>query len=148
MTRLEDLGIDTGSAGTANEGAAVDAYMAGKSPALAHFADQLDKSAEVEEGILDTAKKFGGKVLDKLGHGSDEDMIRDLQRKAGLPQTGFKPSEDPESAAGAHPARPNAKTEAATADIAFATFLFITFTSSVCFYLACSPLRFGFAQIQ
>ena len=32
------------------EGAAVDAYMAGKSPALAHFADQLDKSAEVKEG--------------------------------------------------------------------------------------------------
>ena len=28
------------------EGAAVDAYMAGKSPALAHFADQLDKSDE------------------------------------------------------------------------------------------------------
>jgi len=32
------------------EGAAVDAYMAGKSPALAHFADQLDKSHEVKEG--------------------------------------------------------------------------------------------------
>jgi hypothetical protein len=29
------------------EGPAVDAYMAGKSPALAHFADQLDKSTEV-----------------------------------------------------------------------------------------------------
>jgi hypothetical protein len=28
------------------EGAAVDAYMVGKSPALAHFADQLDKSEE------------------------------------------------------------------------------------------------------
>ena len=33
-----------------NEGAAVDAYMAGKSPALAHFADQLDKSSDVKEG--------------------------------------------------------------------------------------------------
>jgi hypothetical protein len=32
------------------EGAAVDAYMAGKSPAVAHFADQLDKSHEVKEG--------------------------------------------------------------------------------------------------
>jgi hypothetical protein len=32
------------------EGPAVDAYMAGKSPALAHFADQLDKSHEVKEG--------------------------------------------------------------------------------------------------
>ncbi len=29
------------------EGPAVDAYMSGKSPALAHFADQLDKSTEV-----------------------------------------------------------------------------------------------------
>jgi hypothetical protein len=38
----QDLGI--------NEGAAVDAYMAGKSPALAHFADQLDKNTEVQEG--------------------------------------------------------------------------------------------------
>jgi len=32
------------------EGPAVDAYMAGKSPALAHFADQLDKSTGVAEG--------------------------------------------------------------------------------------------------
>jgi len=39
---VDELGI--------NEGAAVDAYMAGKSPALAHFADQLDKSHEVKEG--------------------------------------------------------------------------------------------------
>jgi hypothetical protein len=40
---------------------------------------------EVDEGILDTAKKIGGKVLDKLGHGSDEDLLRDLQRRAGIP---------------------------------------------------------------
>ena len=33
-----------------NEGAAVDAYMAGKSPAIAHFADQLDKNTEIKEG--------------------------------------------------------------------------------------------------
>jgi len=37
----EDLGID--------EGAAVDAFMAGKSPAIAHFADQLDKASSVNE---------------------------------------------------------------------------------------------------
>jgi hypothetical protein len=30
-----------------SEGPAVDAYMSGKSPALAHFADQLDKSTEI-----------------------------------------------------------------------------------------------------
>ena len=47
----------------------------------------------VEEGILDTVKKVGGKVLDKLGHGSDEDLLKDLKDKAGVrnPQTG-KPS--------------------------------------------------------
>ena len=40
---------------------------------------------EMDEGILDTVKKVGGKVLDKLGHGSDEDLLKDLQRKAGIP---------------------------------------------------------------
>ena len=47
----------------------------------------------LDEGILDTVKKVGGKVLDKLGHGSDEDLLKDLKDKAGVrnPQTG-KPS--------------------------------------------------------
>ena len=47
----------------------------------------------VEKGILDTVKKVGGKVLDKLGHGSDEDVLRDLKDKAGVrnPENG-KPS--------------------------------------------------------
>jgi hypothetical protein len=40
---------------------------------------------EVEEGIIDTIKSVGGKVLDKLGHGSDEDLLKDLQKKAGIP---------------------------------------------------------------
>ena len=40
---------------------------------------------DVEEGILDTVKKVGGKVLDKLGHGSDEDLINKLRKDAGLP---------------------------------------------------------------
>jgi hypothetical protein len=146
-----------------DEGAAVDAYMAGKSPALAHFADKLDKDAEddleeqrfpdnststakrdmvvtnlhdlikdprqahepvrhgpgnpkvkvatrvmpsmtkepirkmagneVEEGSFgDMAKKVGGavksagsKVLDKLGHGSDEELLKKLQKDVGAP---------------------------------------------------------------
>lgn len=38
----------------------------------------------VPEGILDTVKKIGGKVLDKLGHGSDEDLLKDLQKKASV----------------------------------------------------------------
>lgn len=48
---------------------------------------------DLEEGIIDTVKKVGGKVLDKLGHGSDEDLLKDLKKKADVrnPQTG-KPS--------------------------------------------------------
>ena len=57
---------------------------------------------EVEEGLGSVVQKIGsgvkkvaGKALDTLGHGSDEDMIRDLQKKAGLPQTGIKPGAEP-----------------------------------------------------
>jgi hypothetical protein len=51
------------------------------------------KDFDLEEGILDTVKKVGGKILDKLGHGSDEDLLRDLKDKAGVrnPENG-KPS--------------------------------------------------------
>jgi len=47
----------------------------------------------VPEGVMDTVKKVGGKILDKIGHGSDEDLLRDLKDKAGVrnPQNG-KPS--------------------------------------------------------
>jgi hypothetical protein len=45
---------------------------------------------------LDAVKKIGKKVasgVNKLvGHGSDEDMIKDLQRKSGAPVTGKKPT--------------------------------------------------------
>ena len=47
---------------------------------------------EMDEGILDTVKKVGGKVLDKLGHGSDEDLIRQLQKSAGIPAQHGKPA--------------------------------------------------------
>lgn len=54
----------------------------------------------VDEGMGDMikkaggmAKKVGGAVLNKLGHGSDEDMRKDLQRKMGMPQTGKKPEQ-------------------------------------------------------
>lgn len=51
----------------------------------------------MEEGIVDTVKQVGGKVLDKLGHSSDEDLIRDLQKKAGVPVTGvLRTTEKPE----------------------------------------------------
>ena len=56
------------------------------------------KKAKANEGIKDIAKKAmgavkkaGSKALDTLGHGSDEDMIKDLQKKTGMPQTGKKP---------------------------------------------------------
>ena len=51
------------------------------------------KAFDLEEGFLDTVKKVGGKVLDKLGHGSDEDLLKDLKKKAGIrnPENG-KPS--------------------------------------------------------
>lgn len=39
----------------------------------------------VDEGMMDTVKKVGSKVFDKLGGGSDEDLLKDLQKKAGIP---------------------------------------------------------------
>ena len=45
----------------------------------------------VEEGVMDTVKGVVKKGLEKLGHGSDEEMIKDLQKKTGVPQTGKKP---------------------------------------------------------
>lgn len=46
---------------------------------------------DVEEGFVDTVKSAAQKALDVLGHGDDEAMIRDLQKKAGVPQTGKVP---------------------------------------------------------
>ena len=51
----------------------------------------IPEEDELDEGILDTVKKVGSKVFDKLGGGSEEDLIRDLQKSAGVPQTGQKP---------------------------------------------------------
>jgi len=50
--------------------------------------------ARMDEGMMDTMKKVGGKVLKKLSHGSDEDMRKDLQKKMGVPQTGNKPTKE------------------------------------------------------
>jgi hypothetical protein len=50
------------------------------------------EETDIEEGLGDVvkkvgsmAKKAGGAVLNKLGHGSDADMMRDLQKKMGMP---------------------------------------------------------------
>lgn len=56
-----------------------------------------NKYDKYDEGMMDTVKSVGKKVasgVNKLvGHGSDEDMRKDLQRKAGVPQTGKKPEQ-------------------------------------------------------
>ena len=63
-------------------------------------------NTEVDEGLGDMvkkvggmAKKVGGAVLNKLGHGDDADMIRDLQKRMGLPPTGKKPEQKTTEAA-------------------------------------------------
>ena len=60
----------------------------------------------IDEGLGDMvkkvggmAKKVGGAVLNKLGHGDDADMIRDLQKRMGLPPTGKKPEQKTTEAA-------------------------------------------------
>jgi hypothetical protein len=56
-----------------------------KNTIKARFKNRGSSAIEgVEEGILDTVKKVGGKVLDKLGHGSDEDLLKKLQKDAGI----------------------------------------------------------------
>ena len=68
---------------------------AGERVAGAQF-QKMKKAGQLEEGPLDAVKKIGKKVasgVNKLvGHGSDEDMIKDLQRKSGAPVTGKKPT--------------------------------------------------------
>jgi hypothetical protein len=47
---------------------------------------QIEQSlGGVDEGMMDTVKKVGSKVFDKLGGGSEEDLLKDLQKKAGIP---------------------------------------------------------------
>jgi hypothetical protein len=65
--------------------------------------DRLTKK-DMDEGLGDmarkvgsAAKKLGGRALNTLGHGDDADMIRDLQKKMGVPQTGEKPNAQPKS---------------------------------------------------
>ena len=48
---------------------------------------------DVAEGVVDKVKDAVKKGLEKLGHGSDEDMRKDLQKKMGVPPTGKKPED-------------------------------------------------------
>ena len=61
---------------------------------------------DMDEGLVDVVKKVGGMakkagsaVLNKVGHGDDVDMIRDLQKKMNMPQTGKKPEQKTDEAA-------------------------------------------------
>jgi hypothetical protein len=56
-----------------------------------HLKEEVE---QIDEGMMDTVKKVGGKVLKTLGHGSDADMRKDLQKKMGMPQTGEKPKKE------------------------------------------------------
>ena len=57
-----------------------------------HEKSMHHEEAELEEGAAtDVLKKLGKKVLTKVGHGSDKDMRKDLQKKMGVPSTGMKP---------------------------------------------------------
>ena len=55
------------------------------------------KAKKTDEGMMDTVKKVGKKVAGAVnkavGHGSDEEMRKDLQRKSGAPVTGKKPAQ-------------------------------------------------------
>jgi hypothetical protein len=56
-------------------------------------ANSKRKEEDLEEGFVDTVKSAAQKALNVLGHGDDEAMIRDLQKKAGVPQTGKVPTQ-------------------------------------------------------
>jgi hypothetical protein len=64
--------------------------------------DKYDNN-EVDEGVMDTVKSVGKRVASGInrlvGHGSDEDMRKDVQRKAGAPVTGKKPEQKTTEAA-------------------------------------------------
>ena len=72
---------------------------AGERVAGAQF-QKMKKAGKLEEqGMGDVVKKVGsavkkvgGAVLNRLGHGDDQAMRKDLQRKMGVPQTGKKPT--------------------------------------------------------
>lgn len=94
----------------------------GEKVAGAVLAKLRGKNEGVEEGLGDVvrkgvavAKKVGSKALGTLGHGSDEELRKDLQRKMGLPATGEKPR-TPLAKEAAAPMSPKQKKFAALAE--------------------------------
>ena len=64
-------------------------------PVAGQFTIGVTKAQQpaVAEGVVDKVKDVVKKGLEKLGHGSDEDMRKDLQKKMGVPPTGEKPAD-------------------------------------------------------
>jgi len=71
-------------------------YATATKQAMKEDSSDVWEGEELDEGLKDTMKKVGGKILSKLGHGSDADMRKDLQKKMGMPQTGKKPTQKEE----------------------------------------------------
>lgn len=95
----------------------------GEKVAGAVLAKLRGKNEGVEEGLSDVvrkgvaaAKKVGSKVIDTLGHGSDEELIKDLQRKVGVPATGKVPPRTPLAKEAAAPMSSKQKKFAALAE--------------------------------
>lgn len=101
--KLEEEGMSRAAKGYekyGKEGMEALAKAGREGKALDPIRNKYDKydNTEVDESMGDIAKKMGalgkkvgGAVLNKLGHGDDEAMRKDLQRKMGMPQTGKKP---------------------------------------------------------
>ena len=74
---------------------------------MAQFAKNVAKEDAVDEGFVDTVKQGAqaalGAIGQTLGHGSDEDMIKDLQKKAGVPVTGKVQPQQPGQQQGQQP---------------------------------------------
>jgi len=88
--KLDEVEMEEGLAGAAIGGIAGAAITKTPSGAMAgaELGSKLqDKfsNKEVDEGALDTLKKVGKKVLDKIAPG-DEELLRQLQKSAGIPQ--------------------------------------------------------------
>jgi len=51
-----------------------------------------DKYNKYDEAVMDTVKSVAKKVGKTLTGGSDQDQLKNLQKKMGVPQTGKKPT--------------------------------------------------------
>ena len=65
--------------------------------AASYAAKGKSKNEEVEqqeEGVMDAVKTMAKKATKALTGGSDEDQLKNLQKKMGVPQTGKKPTSE------------------------------------------------------